>query len=277
MAQLAIWVEDGPDPERDGVVRWRRVDLARRIEVVFGIKLHERTVGRYLARLGFQRNSAHPEHPRADRQAQAALKENFAALVAEVLPDWAKGKPLEIWFQDEARVGQQGTLTRNRAKRGIRPRAPRDTRYKWSYIFGAACPGRGTAAGLILPCVNTEAMKLHLAEIARTVATDANALLIVDGAGSHDAKDLGVPDNITLLKLPPYAPEFNPMENVRQYLRFNKLAITVFDTHDEILDNCFDARKFFANDPERIISITHRDWITVLNDHAVGTIFSHFR
>ena len=96
---------------------------------------------------------------------------------------------MEIWFQDEARVGQQGTLTRIRAKRGIRPRAPRDTRCKWTYIFGAACPGRGTAAGLILPCVNTEAMELHLAEIARTVATDARALLIVDGPGWHDAKE----------------------------------------------------------------------------------------
>ena len=170
---------------------------------------------------------------------------------------------MEIWLQDEARVGQQGTLTRIRAKRGIRPRAPRDTRCKWSYIFGAACPGRGTAAGLILPCVNTEAMELHLAEIARTVATDAHALLIVDAAGWHDAKEPGGPDNITLLKLPPYAPELNPMENVWQYLRANKLAITVFDTHDEILDKCSDAWNFFANDPERINSITHRDWITV--------------
>ncbi len=170
---------------------------------------------------------------------------------------------MEIWFQDEARVGQQGTLTRIWAKRGTRPRAPRDTRYKWSYIFGAACPGRGTAAGLILPYVNTGAMELHLAEIAKTVAADAHALLIVDGAGWHRAKDLQVPDNITLLKLPPYAPELNPMENVWQYLRANKLAITVFDTYEEILDKCSDAWNFFANNPERIISITHRDWITV--------------
>ena len=133
---------------------------------------------------------------------------------------------MEIWFQDEARAGQQGTLTRNWAKRGTRPRAPRDTRYKWSYIFGAACPGRGTAAGLILPCVNTEVMELHLAKIARTVATDAHALLIVDEAGWHDAKDPRGPDNVTLLKLPPYAPELNPIENVWQYLRSNKLAIT---------------------------------------------------
>ena len=87
----------------------------------------------------------------------------------------------------------------------------------------------------------------------------AHALLIVDGAGWHDAKEPRGPDNITLLKLPPYAPELNPMENVWQYLRANKLAITVFDTHDEILDKCSDAWNFFANDPERINAITHRD------------------
>ena len=68
MAQLATWVEDGPDPERDGVVRWRRVDLARRIEEVFDIKLHESTVGRYLARLSFRRMSVRPEHPKSDPQ-----------------------------------------------------------------------------------------------------------------------------------------------------------------------------------------------------------------
>ena len=148
---------------------------------------------------------------------------------------------MEIWFQDEARVAQQGTVTRFWAKRGTRPRAPRDTRYKWSYIFGAPCPGRGTAAGLVLPYVNTDAMELHLAEIAKTVAKDAHALLIVDGAGWHSSKALRLPDNITLLKLPPYAPELNPMENVRQYRRGNKLAITVFDTYQEILDKCSNA------------------------------------
>ena len=61
-------------------------------------------------------------------------------------------------------------MTRIWARCGTRPRAPRDTRYKWSYIFGAACPARGTTAGLILPRVDTEAMSLHLQEIAKTVA-----------------------------------------------------------------------------------------------------------
>ena len=168
-----------------------------------------------------------------------------------------------MWFQDEARVGQQGTVTRIWARRGTRPRAPRDTRYKWSYIFGAACPARGMAAGLILPRVDAEAMSLHLQEIAKTVATGAHALLIMDGAGWHQAKSLDVPENITLLKLPAYAPELNPMENVWAYLRANKLAITVFDSHEEILDKCEDAWNFFENDPERISSITSREWASV--------------
>ena len=64
------------------------------------------------------------------------------------MPETARSKPLEIWFQDEARVGQQGTLTRIWAERGTRPRAPRDTRYIWSYIFGAVCPERAEAAAL---------------------------------------------------------------------------------------------------------------------------------
>lgn len=179
------------------------------------------------------------------------------------MPELARSKPLEVWFQDEARVGQQGTLTRIWARRGSRPRAPRDTRYKWSYIFGAACPARGTAAGLILPYVNAEAMGLHLEEIAKAVAPGAHALLIVDGAGWHCAKALDVPDNITLLKLPPYAPELNPMENVWAYLRANKLAISVFDSYSDILNKCQDAWNFFANDPDRITSITNRNWIAV--------------
>ena len=77
MAQLSLWVEAGPDPARDGVVRWRRVDLARRIEAEFNVKLHERTVGTYLAKLGFRRLSVRPEHPNADPAAQTAFKKTL--------------------------------------------------------------------------------------------------------------------------------------------------------------------------------------------------------
>jgi transposase len=74
MAELASWVEAGPDPAVDGVVRWRRQDLGRRIEDRFGVAVHERTVGKYLAALGYRRLSVRPRHPKTDPEAQEAFK-----------------------------------------------------------------------------------------------------------------------------------------------------------------------------------------------------------
>jgi transposase len=261
-AKLSVLVEKGPDPEKDGVVRWRRVDLKRRITELFGIEMHERTVGKQLKALGFVRLSVRPQHPKADHKRRKSLKK-FSQTVAAVIPEHARGKPIEIWFQDEARVGQQGTLTRVWAKRGTRPRAPRDQHYEWTYIFGAACPARGVTAALVLPKADTEAFSLHVAEIAKEVAPGAHAILLADGAGYHVAAGLKMPDNVTLLRLPPYSPELNPMENVWEYLRQNKLAITVFNDYDHILDKSCKAWNFFATDKEAITSITTRNWANV--------------
>jgi transposase len=73
-AELAALVESGPDTEQDGVVRWRCTDLKRRIEEMFGVKLHERTVGKQLKALGYVRLSVRPQHPKSDPQAQEAFK-----------------------------------------------------------------------------------------------------------------------------------------------------------------------------------------------------------
>ena len=79
-AEFAAWVEAGPDPEKDGVVRWRCADLKRRIEAEFGVVLHERTVGKHLAALGYRRLSVRPQHPKADPAAQEAFKKTSVAL-----------------------------------------------------------------------------------------------------------------------------------------------------------------------------------------------------
>jgi len=140
--------------------------------------------------------------------------------VTAALPATAAGRRIEVWFQDEARVGQQGTLARPWARRGSRPPAPRDRRYEWAYLFGAVCPARQVGAALVLPYANAGAMSLHLAEISRHVAPGAHAIVVLDGAGWHQQGGLlRVPDSLTLLPLPPYAPELNPVENVWQYLR----------------------------------------------------------
>lgn len=188
---------------------------------------------------------------------------NFTELARAALPEAAKGKPLEVWFQDEARVGQQGTLARLWARKGTRPRAPKDCRYAWAYLFGAVCPARATGAALVMPFANTETMNLHLAEIAKAITPGAHALLVLDGAGWHSANGLDVPPNITLMTLPPYSPELNPVENVWQFLRQNRLANRVFENYGAIVDACCDAWNALLKTPERIASITSREWAQV--------------
>ena len=105
---------------------------------------------------------------------------------------------IEIWFADEARVGQKNKIIRRWAKRGTRPSAPSDLRTASTYIFGAICPGEGKAVGLILPKCNTETMQLHLDEIAKHVAPGRHAILMLDKAGWHTSSKLDVPENLTL-------------------------------------------------------------------------------
>ena len=265
-AELEGVVERGPDPDRDGVVRWRRVDLQALIEARYGVALHERSVGKVLRRLGFARISVRPETPEVGRGGAGGVQKGFAELVAAALPERARGRPIEVWFQDEARVGQQGTLTRVRARRGTRPRAPRDRRYAWAYLFGAVCPERAVGAALVLPYADTEATGLHLAEIGRRGRPGAHAVVVLDGAGWHASGGLAVPENLTLLPLPRYTPELNPVENVWEYLRQNKLGLRVWPDYDAIVATCCEAWNWLVAAPDRLASITRREWAKAVNN-----------
>lgn len=103
--------------------------------------------------------------------------------MAEIRANLPQGTPIEIWFQDEARVGQKNTISRRWAQRGTRPSAPKDQRTRSAYIFGAICPEEGKGAGLVLPFCSTQTVTLHLAEIAFAVAPGAHAVVLVDPAG----------------------------------------------------------------------------------------------
>jgi hypothetical protein len=151
--------------------------------------------------------------------------------VEEIAQHDAAGKPIEVWFQDEARIGQKNKITRRWAKRGTRPVAPQDQRTASAYIFGAICPHEGKGAALVLPRCDIPAMNLHLAEIAACVAPGAHAVLLLDQAGWHLSDRVAVPANITLLPLPPKCPELNPVETLWQFLRDNWLSNRVFHSY----------------------------------------------
>ena len=112
----------------------------------------------------------------------------------------------------------------------------------------------------MVPRCNTAAMTLHLAEISRAVAPDAHALVLLDQAGWHGAAALEIPHNLTLLPLPPRAPELNPVENVWRYLRENWLSNRIFRSYDDILDHCCHAWSRLTAQPWTIMSIGLRDW-----------------
>jgi hypothetical protein len=95
------------------------------------------------------------------------------------------------------------------------------------------------------------------------VAFGAHAVVVCDGAGWHKGKRLRVPENITLLPLPPYSPELNPMENVWDYLRGNKLSRRVWNSYEAIVAACKEAWMFLIGDLSRIHSIAHRPWASV--------------
>jgi DDE superfamily endonuclease len=160
------------------------------------------------------------------------------------------------------RVGQKGTLTRVWAARGSRPRVPRGLGFESTYLFGAVCPGRGAAAGLVLPVATAEAMALHLAEISARVAPGAHAVVVLDGAGYHGAKAPAgrLPANLSLLPLPPYSPELNPMELVWRDLRRRDLANRVFDDLGHVVDACCQAWNKLVADTSRLVSLTDVAW-----------------
>jgi putative transposase len=103
-------------------------------------------------------------------------------------------------------------------------------------------------------------MEAHLAEISTAVDAGAHAVVIVDQAGWHMSPKLNIPDNITLLSLPPRSPELNPVENVWQFMRDNWLSNRIFTSYDDIVALCCEAWNSLIDQPWTIMSIGMRDW-----------------
>ncbi len=170
---------------------------------------------------------------------------------------------IEIWFQDEARVGQRGTTSRIWAEKGTRPRIVQQQQFISSYLFGAVFPAEKKGTGIVMPKANTEAMEFHLKAISESVKKGHHALLIVDGAAWHLTGKLSVPANITLLPLPPYSPELNPVEQIWQYLRKTHFANRCFQAYDDIVETCCEAWNSFVDMADVIRSLCSREWATL--------------
>ena len=177
-----------------------------------------------------------------------------------ILPDSIDRGNTDIWFQDEARIGQQNTVTRCWAKTGTRPRVVRQQQFLSAYLFGASCPATGQSAAVVMPASNTDAMAEHLRCISDQLDAGRHAVIVMDRAAWHTTQKLPGFHNISLIYLPPASPELNPMEQVWQQLRQDSLSNRCFDDYDDIVNATCDAWNQFVADPERVKSLCYREW-----------------
>jgi hypothetical protein len=143
--------------------------------------------------------------------------------------------------------------------KGQRPPGIADKRFASAYIFAAVRPATGEDFALVLPWVSSAAMSRFLADFAQTLPEDTHAVMVLDQAGWHGAKDLVVPDCLTLVPLPSYSPDLNPVERVWLYLRERFLSHRLFEDYHAIVSACCAA--WNALTPERIRSLTAFPWL----------------
>jgi transposase len=168
---------------------------------------------------------------------------------------------VQLWFQDEARVGNKGRVCHRWWRKGERAPGLCQRGYQWAYIYSAIRPATGADFTLVLPAVNAAVMELFLAHFAATLPEDVHAVMVLDGAGWHDPRALAIPDNITPVPLPPYSPELNPVERVWLYLRERFLSLRVLDDTDAVIDACCDAWNQLVAEPCRIKTLCDYPWI----------------
>jgi hypothetical protein len=167
---------------------------------------------------------------------------------------------VDVWFQDEARFGQQNTTTRIWAEKGTRPRVVQQQQFTYAYLFGAVCVTNGNTEAIVAPLSNMNVMKSHLSLISEATEAGRHAVVIMDGASWHqEYLDQDFP-NLSIIHIPPYSPELNPIEQVWSWLRQNEIANRSFADYEDIVDKCSIAWNNFIADTERVLSLCRRDW-----------------
>jgi len=149
----------------------------------------------------------------------------------------------------------------NLGRKGTRPRAVQQQQFEYAYLFGAVCVNNGKTEAVIAPVSNMEYMQAHLKLISRATLAGKHAVVIMDQASWHQRHLADEFHNLTIIHIPPYSPELNPIEQVWHWLRQNELANRCFSGYEDIVNSCSDAWNQFREDKSRVISLCFRDWV----------------
>ena len=192
------------------------------------------------------------------------LPQTLAALLGEVQ---LKERAVRLMFQDEARFGRMARVRRCWAPCPWRPVMLNGYEREFVYVYGAVSPLQGELDWMICTEMNTMRMGEFLGQLSRAHSKEF-ILMILDGASSHKAKDLPVPENIRLVPLPAYAPELNPQEHVWDELREKEFPNRVFSHLDAVVEQLHRGLPRLAEDHPRLRSLTAWPWIVSLNLNA---------
>jgi len=261
-AELKQLVLAGPEDRESGDPEFKVRHIVELIEAKWGVRMSAEAVRTKLHALKLEKLVCRPLHDKADPVAQAAFKLALPEKLAKIAADHPEAKKIELWVQDETRVGQKGKVIRRWAEKGSSPRVVVQGGFKSVFLFGAFCPERDIGVAIVMETVSAEAMSTHLEVISHAVLPDNHAAVLIDGAGFHaTAKDLVVPSNVTLVTFPAYSPELNPAEKVWQFLKSGVLAHRLYRTVEEIIDRCCVAWRSLIDEPGRIRSLCSYDWL----------------
>jgi transposase len=252
-------LEAGPRPE-DGVCTLRGGDLRRILEQEFGVALGRQAVYNLLHRLDFASLMPRPQHEEANEEVQAFFQE----IVVEQIDAIAEAHPeqeIQVWFEDEARFGQQGTITRVWARRGSRPRAVRQQGRTSLYALAAVCVTTGAVSASLVSGLDTAVLNAFLRQVSQELPAGVHAVLIWDGAGYHTGAGLEVPANISVIRLPPYSPELNPVENLWHYLRSHYWSNRTYRDYNDLESEAARSLGTVCLDVERIKSICNAPYV----------------
>jgi hypothetical protein len=192
------------------------------------------------------------------------VEKKLPALLADLLtPEAVEGRPIRLMFQDEARFGRMVRPKCCWAPAPLRPTLDNGYERQFVYVYGAVSPHQGDLDWLLCREMNTQRMGEFLAQIAQAHPAEF-ILMILDGASSHKAKDLVIPENIRLLPLPPYAPELNPQEHVWDEVREKEFPNRVFDRLEAVIAQLERGLPTLAADHDRLRSLTNWPWINSL-------------
>jgi hypothetical protein len=179
-------------------------------------------------------------------------------------PGEVKGRRVRLMFQDEARFGRMVRIRRCWSPTPHRPTVDNGYERQFRYVYGAVSPLEGQMDWRLAPAMNTEQMGLFLNQVSAAHPQDF-MVMIVDGASSHVAKALVVPENIRLHRLPAYSPQLNPQEHLWDELREKEFPNRVFSDMDGVVRTLEMGLPRLAADQERVRSICAWPWIVSLN------------